>query len=105
VKEAEACRTSGKRGDLEAFLRRERIYSSQLSTWESQFGARGAEGLAARKSGRKPKLTEAEQRLAALAKRNAELERKLRVANALIELQKKAHELLGLAPPESEGDS
>lgn len=105
VTEAEACRSHGKRGDLEALLRREGIYSSQLSTWQTQLGARGAEGLMARKPGRKPKLTEAERRLAELAKRNADLERKLRVANALISLQKKAHELLGLALPENEGAS
>ena len=38
-------------------------------------------------------------------KRNAELERKLHIASALIALQKKAHEVLGLALPESDGES
>ena len=105
VKEADRCLASGKRGALEAMLRRERIYSSQLSSWRTKLGARGAEGLAARKPGRKPKLTEVERRNAELMKRNAKLERKLHVANVLIELQKKAHEVLGLALPESDGDS
>ena len=41
----------------------------------------------------------------ALGPRRGELERKLRIANALIALQKKAHEVLGLALPESDGDS
>jgi hypothetical protein len=40
-----------------------------------------------------------------LTKRNAVLEKKLRIANALIDLQKKAHEILGLALPESDGES
>ena len=46
----------------------------------------------------------AERLNAQLLKRNAELERKLHIANVLIALQKKAHELLGIALPESDGD-
>ena len=105
VKEADACLTSGKRGDLEALLRREGIYSSLLSSWRMQLGAHGAAGLAAKRPGRKPRLTAAERLNAELTKRNAVLERKLRVANALIALQKKAHEILGIALPESEEET
>lgn len=105
VKEADRCAASGKTGAVEAMLRREGLYSSLLSRWRTQFGAYGSEGLALKKSGRKPKYTETERRNAELMKRNAELERKLHVANVLIALQKKAHELLGLALPESDGDS
>ena len=105
VKEAEACVATGKRGDLEAMLRREGIYSSHLSAWRAQLGAHGAAGLSARKPGRKPKLTEAERLNVQLTKRNAELERKLHVANVLIALQKKAHEVLGLALPESDDET
>ena len=105
VQEADACLTSGKRGDLEALLRREGIYSSLLSSWRKQLGAQGASGLAAKKPGRKPRLTEVERRNLELTKRNAELERKLHVANVLIQLQKKAHEVLGIALPESDGES
>lgn len=105
VKEADACLTSGKRGDLEALLRREGIYSSLLSSWRAQLGAHGTAGLATKKPGRKPRLTEAERLNAELLKRNAVLENKLRIANALIALQKKAHEVLGIALPESDGDS
>jgi transposase len=89
VREGDACLTSGERGDLGALLRREGIYSSLLASWRSQLGAHGAVGLAAKKPGRKPRLTEAERRIADLVKRNAELERKLHVADALIALQKK----------------
>lgn len=62
VKEADRCLASGKRGALEAMLRRESIYSSQLSSWRTQLGAHGAGGLAAKKPGRKPKFTEVERR-------------------------------------------
>ncbi len=70
-----------------------------------QLGAHGAAGLTTKKPGRKPRLTEAERRNVELMKRNAELERKLHVANVLISLKKKAHEVLGIALPESDGDS
>lgn len=105
VKEADSCLALGPRGSLEALLRREGIYSSLLSSWRMQLGAHGAAGLAARKAGRKPRLTEAERRNVELTKRNAQLERKLHVASVLIGLQKKAHELLGLALPESGGET
>ncbi len=105
VKEADACLASGERGSLEGLLRREGIYSSQLSSWREQLGAHGAAGLTAKKAGRKPKLFEAERLNVQLMKRNAELERKLHVANVLIALQKKAHEVLGLALPESDEET
>jgi transposase len=104
VNESNACVASGQRGELEALLRREGIYSSHLSAWRQQLGLHGAAGLAAKKPGRKPKLTQAERRNAELVKRNAELERRLHVANVLIALQKKAHEVLGIALPESVGE-
>lgn len=105
VNEADACLSSGERGAQGALLRREGIYSSLLSSWRMKLGSHGATGLAAEKPGRKPKLTEAERRNVELAKRNKELERKLYIANALIALQKKAHEVLGLVLPESDGES
>ncbi len=104
VKEAQRCLASGERGALQALLRREGIYSSLLASWRSQLGSHGAIGLEAKKPGRKPNVTELERRNVELAKRNAELERKLHVATALIALQKKAHEVLGLALPENTGD-
>lgn len=76
-----------------------------LSTWRAQLGTHGTEGLAAKKVRRKPKLSEAERRVVELTKRNAVLERKLHVANVLIGVQKRAHELLGIALPQSDEDS
>ena len=81
------------------------IYSSHLSAWRQQLASRGAPGLSPQKPGRKPKLDENERKLLALTKRNAELERKLHIANALIDLQKKAHVILGLALPEQDEES
>ena len=56
VKAADAALATGKRGAVEELLRKEGIYSSHLAAWRQQLDARGAEGLAARKPGRKPKL-------------------------------------------------
>lgn len=105
VKEADRCLASGKRGALGQMLRKEGIYSSLVSTWRAQLGDYGTAGLAAKKVGRKPKLNEAERRIVELTKRNAQLEKKLHVANVLIGLQKKAHELLGITLPESDGET
>ena len=99
VKKADACIASGKRGALESMLREEGIYSSHLSAWRTQLSERGKSGLDARKPGRKPKVDAKDRQIAELRKRNAVLERKLHVADALISLQKKAHEILGIALP------
>jgi transposase-like protein len=105
VKAAEAAVASGERGALEALMRREGIYSSHLSAWRQQLAARGSAGLASQKPGRKPKLDEKDRQLLAVTKENAALKRKLLIANALIELQKKAHAVLGLALPELDEES
>lgn len=99
LKAAKAAAATGVRGAVEKVLREEGIYSSHLSAWREQLSARGAEGLAAQKPGRKPKLDEKDRKVLALEKQLAKLERKLVVANAVIDLQKKAHEVLGLALP------
>lgn len=102
VREAEACRASGVRGSVGAVLRREGIYSSQLAAWQAQLGAAGVGGLAPKKSGRKP-LPAGHAETLALRKRNAELERKLHVATALLALQKKAHELMTVLSEPGDG--
>lgn len=91
---------SGVPGALEKMLREEGIYSSHLSSWRQQLSQRGVAGMAPQKPGRKPKLDEKDRELLALKKQLAKVERKLLVANAVIGLQKKAHEILGIALPE-----
>ncbi len=99
VKKADTCIASGERGALEAMLREEGLYSSALSSWRGQLGRQGAAGLEPRKMGRKPKLDAKDRLNAQLLKRTAVLERKLHIAEAVIALQKKAHEILGIALP------
>lgn len=105
VKKADACIASGERGALEAMLREEGLYSSALSAWRGQLGKQGAAGLEPRKVGRKPKLDAKDRVNAALLKRTAVLERELHIAKAIIELQKKAHAILGIALPVIEDET
>jgi len=93
VREAAACT---KRGDVEALLRREGIYSSHLAAWRKELALHGSEALAGRKPGRKPLLDAKDQRIAELEKRAARLEAKLALAEKLIELQKKVSAILGI---------
>ncbi len=101
LKEAEACNG---RGEVEALLRREGIYSSHLSNWRQQLDLRGREGLRAHKPGRKPRLDAKDRRIRDLERKTAYLERELLISQKLIELQKKAHEVLGIALPQPPND-
>ena len=83
LKAADAALASGVRGALEALLRKEGIYSSHLSSWRHQLGARGAAGLAPQKPGRKPKFDEKDRQLLAMTKELAAVKRKLLIANGL----------------------
>jgi transposase len=100
VRAAEAC----KDGEIGALLRREGLFSSQLSMWRRQREQGALEGLRARKRG--PKAKAVDPRVKKLEQENARLERKLKKADAIIAFQKKVHELLGipLKPFESEED-
>ena len=101
VREAAACT---ERGEVEALLRRESIYSSHLAAWRKQLALHGSEALAGRKPGRKPKRDAKDQRIAELEKRAARLEAKLSLAEKLIDLQKKVSAILGINLA-SEGES
>jgi transposase len=93
VREAAACT---ERGDIEALLRREGIYSSLLASWRKQLELHGSEALAGRKRGPKPKHDAKDRRIAELEKRAARLEAKLSLAEKLLDLQKKVSVILGI---------
>jgi len=100
--EADACTERGQLGEL---LRREGLYSSHLTSWRAQLKREGLAGLVARRPGPKPKYDEKDRLIQQLEKKNARLEKELRISKALIELQKKAHEILGIALPRVEDAS
>jgi transposase len=99
VAEADACT---ERGQLSGLLRREGIYSSLLSSWREQLRREGHAGLAAKRPGPKPKLDEKDRVLEKQRRHIAKLEKELRINKALVDLQKKAHEILGIALPSIE---
>jgi transposase-like protein len=88
--EADACT---ERGQIGALLRREGLYSSHLDKWRKQ---RAQGQLGPQKRGRKADPQAAE--LARLRQENERLQARLQQAEAIIEVQKKLSELLGLRP-------
>jgi transposase-like protein len=104
LREADACT---ERGETAALLRREGIYSSHLTSWRHQLRAHGEEGLTPKRVGRKPLRDEKDHRIGKLERDKARLERELLIARKVIELQVKAHEVLGVALPriEDNGES
>lgn len=99
VREANECL---ERGQIEALLRREGIYSSHLSAWRKQIQAHGVEGIGLSSPGRKSKRDAKDRRIDELQRELAGAQKELVIANGLIALQKKLSELLGLALPASE---
>jgi transposase len=82
------------RGELGAFLRRKRIYSSMLSSWRKQ--ATIAERTALAPQERGPKPDAAARQIKHLNRGNARLRRKLERAEIIIDAQKKLCAALGL---------
>jgi transposase-like protein len=84
-------------GEIGALLRREGIYSSQLSTWRRQRAALGVAGLDTHKRGRKADPATAHtQQSAKLTREIERLRRQLAQAQLIIEVQKKVSCLLAL---------
>lgn len=83
---AEADRAS-EPGAIGALLRREGLYSSQLTQWRREREAGALEALS-RRRGRKTKMSAEQRRIAAREARNARLEHELAQAHTIIEVQK-----------------
>lgn len=102
LNEADACT------DLGALLRREGLYSSNLSTWQRHRDRGVLTALSPKKRGRKesvrnPLQTENEK----LQKENTRLTKRLKRAELIIDIQKKAAQILGIplsTPEEGEND-
>ena len=83
-----------------ALLRREGLYSSQLAAWRRLRDA-GALSALGQARGRKP-ADPAVAEVARLERENAQLSRRLAVAEEIIAVQKKVSALLGIALEEPE---
>jgi len=101
LQKADACTEPGQIG---ALLRREGIYSSNLTTWRKQREKGILDSLAPKKRGRKQmEKNPLSDAVAKLQKENQRLKDKLNKAEMIIEVQKKISEILGLSPL-NEGD-
>ena len=95
LREADACTEPGAIG---AVLRREGLYTSHLCLWRKQRRAREPMGLAPARRGPTPKaMNPLAAKVAALEKETRWLTARAERAEALVELQKKVSEILGLA--------
>lgn len=101
---AEIDRAAGT-GGIGAILRREGLYSSALSDWRRQRDAGALGALSPSKRGPKPPLPNPlAGELASARRDNIRLQQRLERAEAIIELQKKVAELLGLPPMASDAE-
>jgi transposase len=100
LKEVDACTKPGEQG---ALLRREGLYSSHLVEWRRARERGELDALAPKKRGRKPAaVNPLEKKLAELARALEKAEARAKRAEALVELQKKVSELLGIQLPKED---
>lgn len=84
-------------GDIGAILRREGLYSSNVGRWRRQRDAGQLRGLALAKPGpQSPPANPLKSNVERLERENARLRERLTRAEAVIELQKKLSDVLGL---------
>ncbi len=97
---ADECTQSGEIG---ALLRREGLYSSHLMTWRLARAAGELDALTPKKRGPKTReVNPLEKEVAELKYALAKSEARAKRAEALVELQKKISELLGIEQPKDE---
>jgi transposase len=100
--EADACTQPGQMG---ALLRREGLYSSNLTTWRQQREKGILQAMTPKKRGRKrTQPNPLAKQVAQLEKENRRLQQKLKKADLIIEAQKKMSEILGIAQNLGEND-
>jgi transposase len=96
LQEADKCDS----GELGALLRREGLYNSNLTTWRRQRESGELSGPQPKKRGKKPNpdkpLIKENERL---RRENMRLEKRLRQAETIIDVQKKLCDVLGLTVP------
>ncbi|MFT5429708.1 MAG: transposase [Myxococcota bacterium] len=101
--EAAACAA---RGEIGALLRREGLYSSHLAKWGQQEKKGALAGLAPKKRGPTPRAVDArDKQLADTERALRKMTRRAERAEALVELQKKVSERMGMALPTSDDES
>ncbi len=92
-------------GQMGALLRREGLYSSNLTTWRQQREKGILQAMTPKKRGRKQKVKNPlAKKVAQLEKENRRFQQKLKKADLIIEAQKKMSEILGIVQNLDESD-
>ena len=91
LQEYDACEQPGEKG---ALLRREGIFSSNISTWRRQYNQGGVDGLSEIKRG--PQVDPQTKENKMLRQENERLKKRLQQAELIIEVQKKVSQILGI---------
>jgi transposase len=94
LREAEALSGSGEIG---ALLRREGLYSSNLTAWRKQRERGELAGLSRRRGAAGKPRNPLAGKMMALERENARLKRRAERAEGLVEIQKTVSEILGIA--------
>lgn len=85
-------------GQIGALLRREGLYSSHLSTWRNQQQQGQLQALEDNKRGRKATIPQpVKKELEQLRRENQRLRQKMQQAELIIDIQKKASQLMGIS--------
>ena len=101
LKEADRCMRPGEIGVL---LRREGLYASALTVWRAARERGELAGLAAKKRGRRAKRVDPRDRkIIAQEREIAQWKARAQRAEALVEIQKKFSEMVGVPLPENGG--
>src|SRR4030042_2605438 len=103
LKRADACTQPG---ELGALLRKEGLYSSNLTTWRRERDQGLLNAMSPKKRGRKKiEKNPLAQEVATLQKETERLRRKLKKAETIIEVQKKISEMLGISQDPDEASN
>jgi transposase-like protein len=101
LQEVDGCRQPG---EVAALLRQEGLYSSHLAAWRAARRRGELAGLAPKARGPKPTRPDPRDRkVIELERENRRLQARAERAEALVELQKKVADLLGVPLPEPKG--
>lgn len=90
-------------GEVGALLRREGLYSSHLTEWRRARAAGELDGLSPKKRGRKAlEVNPLQKKVVELERALGKAQARAKRAEALVELQKKVSELLGIQLPKED---
>lgn len=99
LRQADSC---SRLGEIGALLRREGLYSSNLTQWRKQRQKGELDGLSRKRGPLAKAKNSLADKVKALERENTRLKRRAERAEGIVELQKKVSEILGISLGESD---